>query len=400
MDPAGLPADGIDELSNGLIWNQFTDVFASAAALAIPDNNPIGGFSEIVVGDVGLAQKLTVSVELANSDISAVQVSLYDAANQEYVLYNKGGKKGDGIKTSYPTPTKTVSGDLTYWVGKNPKGTWRLKVIDTAFLNNTTDGQVVAWSVNLQTLSSKKIQVKGDLIVDGATTIGGDLKVTGKITSGSGGSYYIAPAGTSFYRWNVWNNHDYQWDWFWANNTWFTGGVNPSSWADSNYHAAHLSADKNLLRTLFNQKAWAGKMALVYAQNYVMVNTSTDGKFVGAMFRIKNTTASNINWTLRYFYTSYGSWGMAAGCALNGSDVFSTTGNCYPGQCSNDITVTIPANRISTFICTNGSSRPYSPSSWWMHSTLMMAFGNDSLNLPAGLSYIDDFDTATGGWEQ
>jgi hypothetical protein len=286
-------------------------------------------------------------------------------------------------------------------VVKNPKGTWRLKVIDTAFLNNTTDGQVVKWSVNLQTLSSKKIQIKGDLIVDGATTIGGDLKVTGKITSGSGGSYYIAPAGASFYRWNVWDNHDQQWTWFWNNDTSFTGGVNPSNWTDGNYRAVHLSPDKNLLRTLFNQKAWAGQMAMVYAQNYVMWNTSTNARSVGALFRVKNTTASNINWTVRYFYTSYGSWGQAAGCALNGNEVFqSTSDSCYPGNCSNDITVTIPANRVSTFVCVNSSSRPYSPTTWWMHSSLMMSFGNNSLNLPAGLSYIDDLDTAIGGWEQ
>ena len=172
MDPAGLPADGIDELSNGLIWNQFTDVFSSSAALPIPDNNPIGGFSEIVVGDVGLAQKLTVSIEVANSDVTNLQISLFDAANQQYVLWNKGGKKGDGIKTAYPDPTKTISGDLTYWAGKNPKGTWYLQVIDVKFLNNTTDGQLTAWSINVQTLSDKKVQIKGDLFVGGSLAIG------------------------------------------------------------------------------------------------------------------------------------------------------------------------------------------------------------------------------------
>jgi subtilisin-like proprotein convertase family protein len=190
---ATIPPDGIDEISNSLIWNQFTDAFASTVAMAIPDNNPIGAYTEIDVGDVGLAQKLTVSLELANSDISGVQVWLYDSANQEYVLYNKGGKKGEGIKTSYPDPTKTVSGDLTYWVGKNPKGKWRLKVVDTAFLNNTTDGQVVKWSVNLQTLSSKKIRVAGDLIVDGTTTLIGDVTIGGKLTIAGQSD---VPAGT------------------------------------------------------------------------------------------------------------------------------------------------------------------------------------------------------------
>jgi hypothetical protein len=29
-----------------------------------------------------------------------------------------------------------------------------------------------------------------------------------------------------------------------------------------------------------------------------------------------------------------------------------------------------------------------------------MAFGNNSLQLPAGLEFVDDLDTATGGYEQ
>jgi subtilisin-like proprotein convertase family protein len=117
--------------------------------MAIPDNNPIGGFSEITVPDVGLVQSVAVSVDLTNSDITTVQVWLYDAANQEYVLHNKSGPKGAGIQKTFPVPTPTVSGDLSYWAGKNPKGKWRLKVVDTSFLNNTTDGQLTTWSVRV-----------------------------------------------------------------------------------------------------------------------------------------------------------------------------------------------------------------------------------------------------------
>jgi subtilisin-like proprotein convertase family protein len=169
-----LPADGIDEISNGLIFNQFTDVFGSLKQpIDIPDNNPIGASDTIVVPDVGVAQKLSVQLTLVNSDISAVKIYLYDPANTEYLLYDKGGKKGDGIITTYPDNTKPVSGDLTTWVGKNPKGNWILKVIDASFLNNAADGQIQKWSINVQTLSNKKIQIKGDLIIDGKLTTNG-----------------------------------------------------------------------------------------------------------------------------------------------------------------------------------------------------------------------------------
>jgi subtilisin-like proprotein convertase family protein len=384
---ATIPADGIDEISNSLIFNQFTDVFSSAAALAIPDNNPIGGFSEIVVGDVGLAQKLTVSLELTNSDLSTVQVWLYDAANQEYVIYNKGGKKGDGINTSYPDPTKTISGDLTYWAGKNPKGTWRLKVVDTAFLNNTTDGQVVKWSVNLQTLSSKKIQIKGDLIVDGTI-------------SNPGLSAQIAAASTpATYRWCMFNTHqDGQEGWLMGNDAAMFGGVNPSNWTDNNYTAGHLSADKEVLRALFTRQGYAKWNANIASEVYVMYG-STNGQIAMAMFRVKNTTASDIVWTPFWWYTSYSGWSENASVAMNGSNLW-THNSCNASTCSTSLNITIPKNRTSTVIFQSGSASAYSWSSSYQVRKVVLAFYNNSLKLPAGLEFIDDLDTAAGGWEQ
>ncbi len=171
---SSLPNDGIDEISNGLIFNQFTDVFKNAKPVPIPDNFPLGVGDTIVVPDVGVAQKLSISLQLANSDITGVSVTLFDPNNVQYVLYNKTGKKGDGIITTYPDNTLPFSGDIAgTWVGKNPKGTWSLQVIDTAFKDNKSDGQVTSWSINVQTLSNKKIQVKGDLIVEGNLTVNG-----------------------------------------------------------------------------------------------------------------------------------------------------------------------------------------------------------------------------------
>ncbi|MFZ4578930.1 MAG: proprotein convertase P-domain-containing protein [Myxococcota bacterium] len=181
---AALKADDIAIVSNGLITNVFSDSFASTKVpVAIPDNNPTGASDPIVVGDVGIAQKLTVAVKvIGNSDITGVTVNLIDPAGTKFVLYAKGGVKGANIDTSYPDKTTPVSGDLTTWAGKNPKGTWYLQVIDVAFVNNTTDGQLVAWSVNVQTLSTKKVRVTGNLIVGGSLTLGqGSIFPTGSV---------------------------------------------------------------------------------------------------------------------------------------------------------------------------------------------------------------------------
>ncbi len=192
IEVKNLPADGIDEISNGMIFNQFNDTFSGATGTKIPDQNPIGISDTIVYPDIGLSQKLTVTLDVSNSDISGLTISLFDPAGVEYVLYKKGAT-GTAVKTSYPAPTAPVSGDLATWIGKNPKGKWILKVVDTAFLNNTVDGAINSWSITSQTLSSKKIAVAGNMLVSGNATVTGD--VTGANISTSRG-----------YRQVVWEN--------------------------------------------------------------------------------------------------------------------------------------------------------------------------------------------------
>jgi len=160
LDPKALPPGGLNEISNGLLNNQFVDTAKSAAKLPIPDNNPIGATSKIVVPDWGVAEKVSISADLANSDISKVKLQLFDPKGGSYVLYDGGGK-GKSIKTSWPVPNKPIKGDLGTWVGANPKGTWQLKVVDTGFTNNGNDGQVNSWSIEVHTLSDKKVATNG-----------------------------------------------------------------------------------------------------------------------------------------------------------------------------------------------------------------------------------------------
>ena len=199
-----MPANGLNEISNGLISDQFVDVVASLTTpVKIKDNNPIGVSDEIVFPDIGIAENLTINVDITTSNITQDKVYLYDPNNVEYVLHlptYDPNSKATSLKTSFPVPTAPVSGNLASWIGKNPVGTWRLKVIDTTFLNNEFDGQITSWSITLQTLSTKKIQVDGDayfnknvymakdLTVNGMTTLKGGLTVTGSVTATIGGT--------------------------------------------------------------------------------------------------------------------------------------------------------------------------------------------------------------------
>ncbi len=160
-----LPKDGLDEISNGLLFNQFQEVAASTKTpVAVPDNNPVGVSDMIDVPDFGTAQSLTITAEVTNSDTSNMQIFVIDPANTKYTLWDKT-TKGTSVKTTWPTLTKTISGDLTTWVGKNPKGKWYLQVVDTAFLNNGQDGAIQSWSIQVQVLANAKVGLGGALIL-------------------------------------------------------------------------------------------------------------------------------------------------------------------------------------------------------------------------------------------
>ena len=204
-----LPPDGLDEVSNGLLTNQFVDTkTADKKNVVIPDNTGSEAISDLTFPDVGLAQTLTVKLTVNNSDPSALAITLLPPDDKKvgYVICSPCG--ADDLKKTISLtlpPTKPQSGDLSTWIGKNPKGLWNLKVKDTSFcviqkpgndtlcdLKAKTDGAIVDWSIAIQTLSSKKVAananvgINGTLDVTGKATVAGDLQVNGQIVSSAG----------------------------------------------------------------------------------------------------------------------------------------------------------------------------------------------------------------------
>ncbi len=170
-----LPADGIDDVSNGLIFNTFVDSKAGTSDVQIPDFAGPGITDTLDFPDIGTAQKLWVAINLQNSDISAIKIELYGPGmSAPYVVYG-GGKSGNSFNLKFNDDTPLAQGDMNKdWLGKNLKGLWSLTVKDSK--DNVTgniDGKF-NWSINVQTLSNKKIQIKGDLIVDGKILSGGN----------------------------------------------------------------------------------------------------------------------------------------------------------------------------------------------------------------------------------
>jgi hypothetical protein len=200
----------------------------------------------------------------------------------------------------------------------------------------------------------------------------------------------VMDAKLPVFRYNTWHTYTPYNGWYCDNNANMFGGVNPSTWTDGRAYASSLSADKNILRTLFNKKLNSGWNAVVQASEWYY-SSSTDGQVTGAYFRIRNTKASAITWRTFFYFSGYWSWDEATSVALNGVSQWVYQSNC--AVCSVNVDIAIPANRVSSVIFISTSGVPSS-----MRSNVLV-FYNDCLRLPDGLEYVDDLEYATGGWE-
>ena len=387
---AGIAPDMINEISNDLIWNQFTDSMAGTKDVQIKDGFAAGVTDTLAFPDVGLTQKLWVDLNVSNSDVSKVVVELYGPGmSTPYLLYN-GGKTGSAVVAKYNDGDALVSGDMNKdWLGKNIKGNWSITVKDTAAITVPPgtpafvyDGKF-NWSISIQTLSSKKIQVKGNALIDGDVNIAGNLTVKGQPLT------QLWPT----LRWGRFSTYDQNGQWYYGNQTTWTLGINPSAWTDSGAYIWQISADKNLWRTVLTNKMNIYPTMTVMSEAWYDPS-STNGKVLIVLFRIKNTTGSAINWAPAFWHTNYGGWGEYSSVTVNGAGSWSHTGTCYAWNCQSQPTLAIPANRTSSvmFAIMSGPNNGN-------RSQLLTFYGN-TLTLPNGLSYVDDLDTATGGWEQ
>ncbi len=210
------------------------------------------------------------------------------------------------------------------------------------------------------------------------------------------GSTWTALASPSYsgsiYRWATFSTYNQPTGWYANNNPTLFGGVNPSNWSDGNAIAANMSSDKQILLALFSNKGHAGKNANVYAHEWYSYS-STNGKHAAALFRVENTTGSDINWVVDWYCTAYAGWNERASVSVNGADTWNSGGASYGANHHETIILSIPANRKSTIIFISGST-PHNNT-----RGVFLGFDNDCLDLPTGLKYIDDLDTAPNGWD-
>jgi hypothetical protein len=117
--------------------NPDADRFEAAPGLAIPDNDPDGVGHDIEVpADHGAIQSVKVEVEIEHTYIGDLTVELHHG-DRYFTLHSRDGGSTDDLSISLSTD---------HFSGMDGGGTWTLKVVDHAHLD---EGQLVRWAIEL-----------------------------------------------------------------------------------------------------------------------------------------------------------------------------------------------------------------------------------------------------------
>ena len=168
-------------LTGGLLTNEFSSAASPTnLPITIPDNTGSEAAAQATIDEAGSIETITVSIALANSDLSKVRVVLLppdDKVNGITLCDPCGGSNEKQLIATYPAPQTPSKGDLSAYIGKSGKGLWTLKVLDSGFCvpqlpgNNVlcdvakaTDGTIAAFTVTVKVLSSSNVAVPGTLV--------------------------------------------------------------------------------------------------------------------------------------------------------------------------------------------------------------------------------------------
>ena len=95
--------------------------------LVVPDNDPMGITSELLLADAGTVSRLSLDLDLTHTWVSDLTVTLAGPDGTRATIHNRTGGSSDNLIGSYDS-----DGVLAPFVGKAAGGTWVLRVADHA----------------------------------------------------------------------------------------------------------------------------------------------------------------------------------------------------------------------------------------------------------------------------
>jgi subtilisin-like proprotein convertase family protein len=115
----------------------------ASPGLTIPDNQPDGITSSIMLGTDGTVRQVSVSVDISHTYIGDLRVALMSPAGTETVLHNRAGGGQDNLVATYTAASTPALATLG---GQQVRGEWVRQVRDLA---NRDVGKLNRWSIEI-----------------------------------------------------------------------------------------------------------------------------------------------------------------------------------------------------------------------------------------------------------
>ena len=436
-DALQAPVQGLDDFGHINPSVMTSELVRTFSASDMPLIDPQDGnvlTSEIDIPVRGPIVRLRVTLNLSHGDLSELKITLRSPAGTEVVL--RDGQPGQDLLTIFPDASLPVEGNMGDFYGENTTGTWSLIFEDDEIGNITV---VNNWSMELTFRSDNQLDMLGQIdmhnneiynlaepITDThAATKGyvdrladrvgfvdqygrdGDPAEKACIAEREGltrmykgvfqwcnGRNWSKMNGAT-YRWTKWATYDQHDGWFLDNKSDLFAGINPSNWGDNDACAYQISDDFDLLRQFYTRSGppiGTIKNANIYLDRHETYNSSTNSFHVSTVFRVHNNTDQDINWNVHWYGTGYGGWDERRSIAVNGQNYHCDDGD-YRASANTNHILQIPANRTSTVIFVASGTHPNGS------RAIALYFYENSLVLPEGLEFIDDFDVKGNGWD-
>ncbi|NUN16159.1 MAG: hypothetical protein HUU55_21235 [Myxococcales bacterium] len=189
---ADLPPDGLDDVSNGAVTNEFSDELhiAGDTPLDVFDNQPAGVDStiDIVVSDPGFMAELSVGLSLDILSVGQYEITLGTPTGNAIVLFNgllpnascNLGVSPPVCSFLWSAGPSLPADPLDTLVGTNPTGTFTLNVADldaTVLAPPFVAAELTNFEILYDLVASDRIRVNGSLEVTGDLHAGGLIKV-------------------------------------------------------------------------------------------------------------------------------------------------------------------------------------------------------------------------------
>ena len=131
----------------------------NATLVQIPDNDPVGISSKIIIADIGIVKQINVSVDINHTYIGDLLVELTGPGGADMTtLHKRSGGTVDNLVASYDSASLS---SLAVFVGKPVQGEWRLSVHD---LEGQDVGQLNRWSLDVTVEGGALAVVRGEAL--------------------------------------------------------------------------------------------------------------------------------------------------------------------------------------------------------------------------------------------